>query len=231
MRLTAVVPYFGYARQDRRASGREPVAVRVVADLLATCGLQRVVAVDLHSTGLEAVFGLPLEHLSAVPLLVQAVRQQVPPNGVVVAPDFGAARLAERYAGLLGLPAAIVHKQRVTGETVSVRALTGDVQGRVPLVVDDMISTGGTVAAALEALLAAGGVPDVTVIASHALLVGPAVERLQRAGLRRLVVTDSVAPARVGGLPLQVVTLAPLLADAIRRLHEDRSLSDLIVHQ
>ncbi len=230
-RLTAVVPYFGYARQDRRASGREPVAVRVVADLLATCGLQRVVAVDLHSTGLEAVFGLPLEHLSAVPLLVQAVRRQVPPNGVVVAPDFGAARLAERYAGLLGLPAAIVHKQRVTGETVSVRALTGDVQGRAPLVVDDMISTGGTVVAAIEALLAAGCVPDVTVIASHALLVGPAVERLQRAGLRRLVVTDSVAPARVGGLSLQVVTLAPLLADAIRRLHEDRSLSDLIVHQ
>ena len=229
--LTAVMPYFGYARQDRRAAGRGAVGARLVADLLAAGGLQRVVAVDLHTAGLEAVFGLPLEHLSAVPLLVQALRRRVPANAVVVAPDIGAARLAERYGALLGLPVAIVHKSRVGGDAVTARGRTGDVQGRVPLVVDDMISTAGTVESAAAAAIAAGATPEVTVLASHALLVGPAVERLQRLSLARLIVTDSVALAPNLPLPLQVVTLAPLLAEVIERLHDDRSLSDLIVYQ
>ncbi len=131
-RLTAVIPYFGYARQDRRASGREPVAARLVADLLRASGLERVVAVDLHTTTLEGVFSLALEHLSAVPLLVEAVRPWVATNGVVVAPDLGAVKLAERYARPLGLPVAVVHKTRLSGEEVTVRRLTGEVQGRVP---------------------------------------------------------------------------------------------------
>jgi ribose-phosphate pyrophosphokinase len=229
-RLTAVIPYFGYARQDRRASGREPVAARLVADLLRASGLERVVAVDLHTTTLEGVFSLALEHLSAVPLLVEAVRPWVATNGVVVAPDLGAVRLAERYARALGLPVAVVHKTRLSGEEVTVRSLTGEVRGRVPLIVDDMISTGGTVAAASEALRAAGAQPPVTVAASHALLVGPAVERLRAAGVERLVVTDSVVLPVAPGLPLQVVSLGPLLAEAIERLHCGQSLSHLIVH-
>jgi ribose-phosphate pyrophosphokinase len=229
--ITAIMPYFGYARQDRRASGREAVPARLVADLLATSGLQRVVAVDFHNSGLEAVFSLPLEHLSAVPLLVEAVRRRVPPNGVIVAPDFGAARLAERYSALLDLPVAIVHKTRLSGDAVRAGDMTGDVRDRVPLVVDDMLGTAGTVQAAAEAVVAAGGVPETSVIASHALLVGAAVERLRQMPVRRLVVTDSVAQPASLALPLQIVTLAPLLAEAIVRLHEDRSLSDLIVHQ
>jgi ribose-phosphate pyrophosphokinase len=229
-RLTAVIPYFGYARQDRRASGREPVAARLVADLLRASGLERVVAVDLHTLTLEGVFSLALEHLSAVPLLVEAVRPWVAANGVVVAPDLGAVKLAERYARALELPIAVVHKTRVSGAEVTVRSLTGEVQGRVPLIVDDMISTGGTVAAASEALRAAGAQPPVTVAASHALLVGPAVERLRAAGVERLVVTDSVALPAAPGLPLQVVSLSPLLAEAIERLHCGQSLSHLLVH-
>jgi ribose-phosphate pyrophosphokinase len=229
--LTAIVPYFGYARQDRRASGREPVAARLVADLLAASGLQRVIAVDLHSAGLEAVFSIPLEHLSAVPLLVEALRRRVPGNAVIVAPDFGAARLAERYGALLGLPVAIVHKSRLSGDAVVARGVTGEVQGRVPLLVDDMISTAGTVEAAAKAVIAAGGLPEVTVVASHALLVGPAVYRLGALPLSRLIVTDSVVQPANLPLPLQAVTLAPLLAEVVERLHEDRSLSELLVHQ
>jgi ribose-phosphate pyrophosphokinase len=230
VRLTAVVPYFGYARQDRRAGGREPVGARLVADLLATGGIHRLVALDLHSPTLEGFFAFPLEHLTAVPALAEAIGPAVA-DGVVVAPDLGAVRLADRYARALNLPVAMVHKTRITGEEVVVRAVTGDVRDHAPVIVDDMISTGATIAAAVGALRDAGCRPDVIVVASHALLVGGAADRLRRLELRRLIVTDSVAmPSRPAGLPLEVVSVAPLLADAIRRLHEDHSLADLLVH-
>jgi ribose-phosphate pyrophosphokinase len=229
--LTAVIPYFGYARQDRRASGREPVSARLIADLLQASGLQRVVAVDLHTTAVEGFFRIPLEHLSAVPLLTEAVYPILPPNAVVVSPDLGAVKLAERYARLWRLPLALVHKTRLSGEEVRVQRIVGDVRGRVPVVVDDMVSTGGTIQAAIQALLAAGCVSEnLTVIASHGLFVGPAQERLRTVPIQRIFVTDSVARPASEPLSLQVVSLGPLLAEAITRLHNHRSLSDLLVH-
>ncbi len=227
---TAVVPYFGYARQDRRASGREAVGARLMADLFAAGGLQRLVAVDLHSTVLEGFFAFPVEHLSAVSLLAEAVQPALAPNTVVVAPDLGAVKLAERYASRLHLPMAIVDKQRLTGEEVRVRRVVGRVAGCPVLIVDDMISTAGTVQAAIDALLAADASPEVSVATTHALLVGPAVERLRALPVRRLVATDSTPIAPDLPVPCQVVSLAPLLAEAIRRLHGQQSLADLIVH-
>lgn len=228
--LTAVVPYLGYARQDRRATGRESVAARLIADLIRTGGFRRLVAVDLHSPVLEGFFGIPLEHLSAVPILAQAVSPLMPSDGVIIAPDLGAVKLAERYAKLLRLPMAIVHKTRISGEQVQVRGVVGEVRGHSPIIVDDMISTGATIEAALKAVIAAGSGSQAVVVSSHALLVGAAVERLGALPLNRLIVTDSVAlPARLP-LPLQVVSLAALLAEAIKRLHESRSLNDLIAH-
>lgn len=227
--LTAVVPYFGYARQDRRASGREPVGARLIADLLRTSGLQRLVAVDLHTSALEGVFPIPLEHLSTVSLLVDTLRPWVPANAVLVAPDLGAVKLAERYAGLLHLPLAIVHKTRTSGTDVRVQSIVGEVRGRTPIVVDDMISTGGTIEAAVTALLGAGCVPDeMAVVTSHGLLVGPAIERLHGLPIRRLIATDSVAPPAKTPLPLQVVSVGSLLAEAVKRLHHNQSLSDLL---
>jgi ribose-phosphate pyrophosphokinase len=184
-RITAVVPYFGYARQDRRASGREPVSARLVADLMQIAGVKRVVAVDLHSEAIESCFASPLEHLSAVPTLAAAAGADLPKDAVIVAPDLGAAKLADHYARLLELPVAIVHKTRLSAEEVSVRRITGEVHNRVPVVVDDMISTGGTVCAALEGVRAAGSRPDAMVVVTHALLVGPAVERLNALSLGR----------------------------------------------
>jgi ribose-phosphate pyrophosphokinase len=190
--LTAIAPYFGYARQDRRASGRDSVGARLVADLIASAGLGRIVAVDLHSAALEGFFSVPLEHLSAVALLANAARDLVDNDGVIVAPDLGAVKLGERYAELLGLPMAIVHKIRLSGTAVKVRQVVGDVRDRKPVIIDDMISTGATIEAAARALLAAGCAPEITVIASHALNVGPANERLAALGVKHLVVTDSV---------------------------------------
>lgn len=228
-RVTAVIPYFGYARQDRRAGGREPVGARLVADLLAAGHVERVVAVDLHSSALEGAFGVPLEHLSAVPALAEAARD-VPATGVVVAPDLGAARLADRYARLFDLPVGVVHKTRLSGTEVVAGTVSGEVRGRSPVIVDDMISTGATIAAAVAALHAAGSERDVIVVATHALLVHDAVQRLGALPLRRLIVADTLPITGSPGLPLEVVSVAPLLADAIRRLHDDRSLADLLVH-
>lgn len=236
-RLTAVMAYFGYARQDRRASGREAVGARVLADLLAAARLDRVVAVDLHSGALEGFFSPPLEHLSAIPTLVDAARPLVDAHAVVVAPDLGATKLAERYAMALQLPVAMLHKVRVSGEEVHVRRITGEVFDRSPIIVDDMISTGGTIAAAVTALREAHCGKEISVMATHGLFAGSAAERLSQLELRALVVTDSVARAQIlqeepETLPeLQVVSLGPLLADAIWSLHRDQSLNSLIVHR
>ena len=229
-RMTAVIPYFGYARQDRRATGRDPVGARLVADLLRTSEIERVVAVDLHSAALEGFFPFPLEHLSAIPILAQAAASAVPAESVIVAPDLGAVKLAERYARTLHMPIAVVNKTRVSGEEVEAKGIVGDVRGRPILIVDDMITTGGTIAAAINMVKAAGAASEVTVAASHGLFVGPAQERLRILGVKRFIVADSVALAADLQLPVEVVSVAPLLAEAIRRLNGDQSLSDLIAH-
>jgi ribose-phosphate pyrophosphokinase len=170
-RLTAVIPYFGYARQDRRAHGREPVSTRLVADLIASSAIQRVVVVDFHSRAVESAFAIPVEHVSAIPTLAEAVRSSVHKDAVVVSPDLGAVKMAERYAKLLNLSVAIIHKSRVSGTEVSVQRIVGDVRGREILVVDDMITTGATIEKAVKALLEAGcSASGIKVLASHGLL-------------------------------------------------------------
>jgi ribose-phosphate pyrophosphokinase len=228
-RLTAVIPYFGYARQDRRAHGREPLSARLVAELIQVSGIERIVTVDLHSRAVESAFAIPLEHLSAVPMLAKAVRPAVNRNAVVVAPDLGAAKMAEQYADMLDLPVAIVHKTRISGEQVKVQRIIGDVRGKELLVVDDMISTGGTIEKAIQALLGAGCSSfGIKVLASHGLFVGAAAERLSALAIDELYVSDSVLAREQFSLPLQVVSLAPLLADAIHCLNEDESLARII---
>jgi ribose-phosphate pyrophosphokinase len=221
-RLMAVLPYFGYARQDRRATPGEALGGKLVADLLERGHFERLVAVNLHTPSLEGCFAMPLEHLDAAHLLAEAARPHAGPGAVVVSPDLGAVKLAERYARQLGLPLAIVHKRRTSGSEVNVRGLVGEVRGLRPIIVDDLISTAGTIAATAEAVLEAGSADDITVVATHALLVGPAVERLTQVPVRRLISSNSVVPRT--GLPFhhEVVSLAPLIADAIRRVTGER---------
>jgi ribose-phosphate pyrophosphokinase len=228
-RLTAVVPYLGYARQDRRAKGRESVASRLVADLIQPA-FDRVIALDVHTSSIEGFFWIPIEHLSAVTVLAESVRAARLPKSVIVAPDLGAVKLAERYAAILDLPVAVVRKRRVSAKQVTVTGVVGDVAGRSPIIVDDMISTGATIAAALETLSDARCAPNIIVVATHGLFVGPAVERLLNATAHKLIVTDSVALSDDLQLPVQVASVAPLLANAVGRLHRDQSLKDLIAH-
>ncbi len=230
-RITALIPYFGYARQDRRATGRDAVGARLTADVLASAGIDRIVAVDLHTAALEGFFGVPLEHLSAVSLLANELEGTLASHGVIIAPDLGAVKLAEQYAEIFRQPIAIVHKTRLSGEEVKVRSIVGEVRGRTPLIVDDMITTGATIEAAAKAIIAAGCVAQITVIATHALLVGPAIKRLAELPLGTIVVSDSLPTPEHGRLPLKVVSLAATLAEAVSRLNVGESLGNLIRHR
>jgi ribose-phosphate pyrophosphokinase len=230
-RVTAVVPYLGYSRQDRRAAGeRTAVGARVVANILGSGSIDRLVTVDLHQPAVEGFFAMPVEHLEAFPLLLRALGD-VPRDSAIVAPDLGAAKLADRFAAELQLPMVAVHKTRLTGVDVVATRITGDVEGLRPIIVDDMITTGSTVRAAVEALTAAGSAGPATVVVTHGILSPEAPDTLTRLGLGRLLATDSV-PVPTGALPgLEVVSLAPLLADAIQRLHDGRSLAGLRSHR
>jgi ribose-phosphate pyrophosphokinase len=190
----------------------------LAAELLQGAGVQRLVVVDLHAPSIEGAFAIPVSHLSAVSLLVERARGILSDNMVVVAPDLGAAKLADRFARELGVPTAFVHKARVSGTEVEVHGVTGEVAGREPLIVDDMISTAGTVLAAASAVLAAGALPRIAVCASHGLFAGTAVERLLDLGVKHVIVSDSVPIDQRLPIPLEVVGLGRLIAGEIQRL-------------
>jgi ribose-phosphate pyrophosphokinase len=218
-RITGIIPYFGYARQDRRMRSGEPVAARLLADLMST-RLNQVVVLDLHNAAVEGFFSIPVEHLSGVPLLAEAIRSALAGNNLLVAPDLGAVKLAHRYADLLDLPVAYIHKERSSGVKVTTRRVIGEVKGKAPVVVDDMISTGGTIRSALETLLDLGCLPDLTVVATHGLFVGEALVHLAPMPIRKIFVTDSVPQTPGHKQPLHVAGIADFLAETIRRLHE-----------
>jgi ribose-phosphate pyrophosphokinase len=226
--ISAIVPYVGYARQDRVTKEGQPLGARVLAQALGTGGFSQVIAVDLHSPVVATCIDAPVAHLTAVPAMVEALRAHVREDSVVVSPDLGAVKLAEAYARLLGLPLAVVSKIRSSGGEVAVRSVVGDVRDKRPLLVDDMISTGATVEAAIEAMLAHGARPDVIVAATHGLLVGKAAERLSRSEGARVLITDSLPPLPRTPARLEVVRLAPLLAEAVRRIVGARGLDDLL---
>ncbi len=226
--VAAVVPYVGLARQDRVAKEGRPLGAKVLADALGAARLSQVLAVDLHSPVVASCIEAPVAHLTAVPLLAEQLRAHVDPGSVVVAPDLGAVKLAEAYARLLGLPLAIVSKSRVSPVEVEVRRVVGDVRGKRPVVVDDMISTGTTIRAAIDALLAHGSAADVLVAATHGLFVEQAAARLGGTEVGAVIVTDSLPLAAGAPTRLAVARLAPLLAEAIRRLVGARGLDELL---
>ncbi len=227
-RVTAVVPYFAYARQDRRSRDGQAIGARVVAEAVAAAGADRLVVIDPHTVALEAMFPVPVEMLTAVPAIADSLLPAVTADAVVVAPDLGAVKLAERYASLLDLPVVVVRKTRVTGTTVHADQLVGGVGGRPAIVVDDMISTGATIEAAVRLLLDAGALAEVAVAATHGLFVGGTAQRLAGLPLRQLVVTDSLCGMEGPGMQVETVSIAPTIAAAIGRLHRNEPLDDLL---
>lgn len=230
-RVTALLPYFGFARQERRAHPGEPLGARVAADLVSCGRFARVVTVDLHAPSVEGFFAVPVENMSAATLLADAARRHAGEGSVIVAPDLGGAKLARAYARELDRRVVIVHKTRLSGRRVEVNDVVGDVKGRSVVVVDDMISTGGTIAAAVAALRERGATGEVTVVATHAVLAGDAVDVLARARITRLITTDTLPPRGARAAPegaafeRTVVSVAPLLADAVRRLAADHAVA------
>jgi ribose-phosphate pyrophosphokinase len=228
-RITAVVPFYGYARQDRKAEGREPISARLVADLLSVAGAHRVMTVDLHTGQIQGFFDYPVDHLTAVPVLEQHLRKTLDGDTVFVAPDAGGGKLARRYADRFGGDIAFIDKRRPKGtHNVAVATeVVGEIEGRSCVIVDDMIDTAGTVVSAAN-LLIDRGATDVSIAATHGLLSGAAVDRLKNAPVREVVVTNTVPiPSEKRFDSLKVLSIAPLLARTIDVVFEERSVSEL----
>ena len=227
-RITVIIPFYGYARQDKKHRGREPISARLMADLFKTAGADRLMTVDLHTSQIQGFFDGPVDHLFALPLLAEYVAKTTDTNLVtVVSPDAGRVRVAERWTDVLGAPLAIIHKRRDPDvpNQAKVFEVVGDVKGRVCVVVDDMIDTGGTIVKAAEALFEHGAA-DVIVAATHGILSEPAAERLQDSGIKEVLVTDSLPIAPERQFPkLTVLPIAPLIAKAIVEVFTDGSVT------
>ncbi|HKY72704.1 MAG TPA: ribose-phosphate pyrophosphokinase [Nitrospira sp.] len=226
-RITAVVPYLGYARSDKRHGRREPIAGRMVADVMEAVGIDHVVTMDLHAAQIEGFFHVPVDNLSARPTLCNTLEETLPGEIVIVSPDAGALQMATDYAHRLKGTVAVLHKRRESGTGTHMTHLVGDVQDKCCLIVDDMISTGGTVASGIEALLKAGARHDLTIAATHGLLLPGARQKLAHEAVKKILITDTIAGAPTDWASLHVVSIAPVIAEAIKRLLEHQSLGDL----
>jgi ribose-phosphate pyrophosphokinase len=229
--ITAVIPYYGYARQDRKVAPRTPITSKLVADLIVAAGVNRIVALDLHASQIQGFFNIPFDHLFAMPaLLDQHLRENYGRDCVIVSPDAGGVERARAYAKRLNGNLAIIDKRRERANESEVMHIIGEVEGRRCLILDDMIDTAGTLVNASNALLKAGA-KSVAACATHAVLSGPAVQRIKESSLSEVVITNSIPlseEAKATG-KFKVVSVARLLAEAIRRIHHSDSVSSLFV--
>ncbi len=225
-RITAVIPYFGYARKDRKDEGRTPITAKLVANLITKAGADRVLAIDLHAAQIQGFFDIPVDHLYARPCIMQAVAQLELDHPIVVSPDVGGVKLVRAYAKSLSAEIAIVDKRRITGDTTVIEHVVGDVSGRDVLMVDDMVSTGGSITDAAR-IVVEKGARRVFIAASHAVLAGSAVEKLNSAPVERIIFSDTIPLDQHPLERLTVASVAPLLARAIDRIHRSESVSVL----
>ena len=227
-RITVVAPFYGYWRQDRKAEGREPITAKLVANMFKTAGAKRLVSVDLHSGQIQGFFDGPVDHLTAMPVLVEWMGT-LGGDLVVVSPDAGRVKVAERYANQLHADLAIVHKRRIRGvkNAVEAKDVVGEVEGRVCVLIDDMIDTGGTLVAAAEQL-AERGARAVYAAATHGVLSGPAIERINASVLEKVVITNTLPlPIEKQSPKIEVLSAAGIIADAIDAVFEDTSVSEI----
>ena len=225
-RITAVMPYYGYARKDRKDEGRVPISAKVVANTISNTGADRVLTIDMHAAQIQGFYEIPVDHMYAKPVLLQAIREMDVERPCVVTPDVGGIKMARSYAQRLGADLAIVDKRRLSGSEIAVEHVIGAVEGRNVIIVDDMISTAGSITEAAR-IVRDHGAQRVIIAVTHGVFCGPAVERLDACQADTLLATDTI-PLR-SGTPklLQTVSVAPLLARAIRNIHDSKSVSRL----
>lgn len=227
-RITAVIPYFGYSRQERMAHGREPISAKVVADMLQAVGVNRIILTDIHAPAMQGFFNIPMETLSAVPLIIDYLKQQDLSDSVIVAPDVGRAKLAEQYAERLGVPLALIHKARESATTSRIVGMIGDLKGKSPIIIDDIITTGGTILETAHAVINEGARPHLRLAAVHGLLAGTAPDRLNQDYIQEVILTDTVhIPPDKLTPNMTILSVAQLFAEAIHRVHNETSVSGL----
>lgn len=227
-RITAVIPYFGYARQEKKDAPREPITARMVADILTEVGAERVITMDLHSPAIQGFFNIPVDHLTALPMLAQFCAHRQLSNGVVISADAGGVKKAEKLATRLDLPLGVMYKRRPSHNIAEMTTFIGDVEGKTPIIIEDLIDTGGSLMQVCRALLERGANPEIHILTSHGVFSDPAIERMGFDAIKEIVITNSIAlPAHKMIPKMTVLSIAPLLGDAIRRIHHDVSVSVL----
>ncbi|WP_203651354.1 ribose-phosphate diphosphokinase [Secundilactobacillus yichangensis] len=226
--INVVIPYYGYARQDRKARSREPITAKLVANMLEKAGISRVVALDLHAAQIQGFFDVPVDHLMGAPLLADYfINHGIDENAVVVSPDHGGVSRARALAEFLKAPIAIIDKRRPRANVAEIMNIIGDVKGKRAIMIDDMIDTAGTITLGAQALKDAGAT-DVYASATHPVLSGPAIERIQNSAIKQLIVTDSIQLPKEKQIDkIKQISVGPLIGDAIIRIHENRPVSPL----
>lgn len=232
-RITAVMPYFGYARQDRKAKARDPISAKLVADLITTAGADRVLTMDLHAPQIQGFFNIPVDHLVGAPLLASFLRDKIGDNAddyVVVSPDLGSVTRARNFAARIGCPLAIIDKRRQRANVSEVMNIIGEVRGKKVILVDDMIDTAGTLCNAASAIIEKGGATEVYACATHAVLSGPAIERIGNSPIKELILLDTVqVPEQKMLDKFTILPVAPVFAEAIERIYEDKPVSPMFL--
>lgn len=229
--ITAVIPYFGYARQDRKAKARDPISAKLVADLITSAGADRVLTMDLHAAQIQGFFNIPVDHLVGAPILANYFKKKIegkPEDYVVVSPDLGSVTRARNFATRLGCPIAIIDKRRQRANECEVMNIIGEVRGKKVILVDDMIDTAGTLCNAAQAVVELGGATEVYAGATHAVLSGPAIERIKNSVIKEVILLDTIAvPADRYLDKFTTLPVAPVFAEAIERIYEDKPVSSM----
>ena len=226
-RINAVIPYYGYARQDRKTKAREPITAKLVANLLTEAGTDRVISMDLHAGQIQGYFDIPVDHLSGIPILAEYFKDMIDEDTVVVSPDIGGVVRARNFASILDLPIAIIEKRRPKANVSEVMNVIGDIKDKNVILVDDIVDTAGTITKAAEVLKNIGA-KHVYACATHAVLSGPAIERIDNSVIEKFIVTDTIPLSDEKKIEkIEVVSVAPIFAEAIRRIHLNESVSIL----
>lgn len=231
-RITAVIPYFGYARQDRKAKARDPISAKLVADLITTAGADRVLTMDLHAAQIQGFFNIPVDHLLGAPILAPYFAKEFENSNdlVVVSPDLGSVTRARNFATKVDAPIAIVDKRRQKANVSEVMNIIGSVEGKTVILVDDMIDTAGTLCNAAQAIIQKGGAKEVYACATHGVLSGPAIERIKNSVIKKLVLLDTInLPQEKRIDKIELLPVAPVFAEAIARIYEDKPISPLFI--